>query len=1310
VFATDIDQSALECARAGVYPSDELAHLNHERRERWFRQQGNGWRIIKSLREWCVFSAHDLLKHPPFINMDLLSCRNLLIYFKPEQQEALLNTFHYALKPHGLLLLGNSESTGLNSPLFESVDANQKLYRHRSVLADPPYARLARLVAPMTRHHILLSKAKPRPEREPLVDASLAILEREYVPPGVLVNDRFEPLHFFGRSKRYFSLPESHADFSLFSLCPAQLRAELKTLAYRILQESGGELTGIGAVLQIEGETIRVRPVLRRIKPTADSTETFFLVNFEETPFEAAGVVSAPSAESNQAGEITRLHEELAETREHLEALVEVLESSNEELQSLNEEVQATSEEVQSSNEELQSSNEELTTLNDQLRIKSSELDQLNTALNNVQNSIHAALVVVDREGKVTRFNPLAVRIFGLAANDIGQKLFGVPCHLDLPRLREQIQDVILSGNPCVERAYGDNRCFLMQIAPYIGENGQQCQGALLTFTDISDMRKAELEKEKAEERLRLFMDNNPAIAWIKDEAGCFVYLSKTFETAFEMAAEECLGKNDLELWPKAVAEAFRENDQAVLTANQSLEFEEETYDKDGNRHVWRVNKFPLHNATGQNYVAGVGLDITERRQTQEQLLLYAAIVQSTEDAIIGKNLDGIVTSWNPGAERLFGYSRQEALGQPIGFLIPQDRQGEESRILTQVCEGQLVRHYETVRCHKDGSLIDVSVTVSSLRDAQGNIVGASKIVRDISERKKAQAELLSSREHLEEVVAERTTQLAKAVEQASAANLAKSAFLANMSHEIRTPMNAILGLSFLLQRELLDTAQSTRLTKISTAARHLLSIINDILDLSKIEAGKLQVEQADFAIDALLDQVRSMILGTAQTKGLSVLIDSDALPKWLCGDPMRLRQALLNYASNALKFTERGSICLRTRLLEEQDGLLTVRFEVQDTGIGISPEILPKLFTAFEQADASTTRQYGGTGLGLAVTRQLAQLMDGKVGVESTPDQGSTFWFTAKLSRSHGVMPSATLPMDAETELREHHAGNRLLLAEDNAINCEVALELLNAVGLAVDTAENGQVALEMATMGHYDLVLMDVQMPVMDGLEATRALRALPDWDKPILAMTANAFDEDRHACLEAGMDDFVAKPVEPDALFATLLKWLPENKSDRTPIAASAIAVGTTADWQDTQMILDRLALLPGLDLTQGLAVVRGQSAKYLRLLRRFAESHGADIALIREQITANHYDDACRTAHTLKGVAATLGVNQLASLASQLESALKQRDDGGDLMEAIEPELTTLAALILALPQEQSEEAAEPTDPALVEQVVPQLDIQ
>ena len=432
--------------------------------------------------------------------------------------------------------------------------------------------------------------------------------------------------------------------------------------------------------------------------------------------------------------------------------------------------------------------------------------------------------------------------------------------------------------------------------------------------------------------------------------------------------------------------------------------------------------------------------------------------------------------------------------------------------------------------------------------DQHGKVLKWYGTCTNIDHIKRAEAELQQHRNHLEELIAQRTEELTEAKQAAEVANLTKSTFLANMSHEIRTPMNAILGLTHLLRRDEMRPEQSTRLDKIDMAAKHLLAVINDVLDLSKIEAGKFVLEDAPVNIDALLGNVASMLAQKTRDKGLRFNIETTALPHQIQGDATRLQQALLNYAANAIKFTNSGHITLRVTQEAETEDTTTLRFEVEDTGIGIAPEVQSKLFNAFEQADNSTTRKYGGTGLGLAITRRIAEVMGGGAGVTSTLGTGSTFWFTAVLRKTNDSETEATRGRDeaAEQIILRDHAGKRILLAEDEPINREIGQVLLETVGLAVDLAENGLEAVEKARSGSYAVILMDMQMPEMDGLDATLQIRQLPGHrTTPIIAMTANAFAEDKNRCIEAGMDDFLTKPAEPEVLYAMLLKWVEQRR---------------------------------------------------------------------------------------------------------------------------------------------------------------------
>ncbi|WP_412478154.1 response regulator [Azonexus sp. IMCC34839] len=661
-----------------------------------------------------------------------------------------------------------------------------------------------------------------------------------------------------------------------------------------------------------------------------------------------------------------------------------------------------------------------------------------------------------------------------------------------------------------------------------------------------------------------------------------------------------------------------------------------------------------------QSYHADLTHEIDVRTLAETALRKFYLAVEQSPESIVITNLDAEIEYVNSAFLRVTGYRTDEIIGQNPRILhsgkTPPDTFAQlwESLGKGEVWQGEFHN-----RC-KDGSEFIEAAIITPLRQADGSITHYVAVKEDITEKKRVSAELEQYRNHLEEEVRTRTLELANAKAAAEFANKAKSEFLANMSHEIRTPLNAILGLTHLLRTDA-SRGQAERLEKIDNAGHHLLSIINDILDISKIEAGKLQLEQSDFALSSVLDHVSSLLSESARSKGLEIRIDSDSVPGWLRGDVMRLRQCLLNFGGNAVKFTEHGSISLRARLLEQNDDELLIRFEVEDTGIGIAPEVLAGLFQPFEQADSSTTRKFGGTGLGLVITRRLASLMGGASGAESTPGVGSTFWFTARLQRGRGiqVMPRPEI-MHAEEAMRQHHRGQRILLAEDNPINREVALELLHAVGLAVDSAEDGIEAIEKARQHHYDLVLMDMQMPNLDGVSATRHIRQFSGWEAiPILAMTANAFEEDRQACSAAGMNDFIPKPVEPEQLYATLLRWLKTPSADQSKSATPQMECPASEPDATDADIRRQLEAIPGLSPENGLENVRNRLPSYLRILSIFIESHLNDPLQIQGFLDAGNLVEAEHKAHALKGAAANLGAMEIAALATDIDNALKNQ---------------------------------------------------
>ncbi|UVE18367.1 transporter substrate-binding domain-containing protein [Pseudomonas sp. LS44] len=647
-----------------------------------------------------------------------------------------------------------------------------------------------------------------------------------------------------------------------------------------------------------------------------------------------------------------------------------------------------------------------------------------------------------------------------------------------------------------------------------------------------------------------------------------------------------------------------------------------------------------------------LAVQITERRraeaEAQEQRSTLQALINAIPDPIWFKDNEGRYRGVNHAFAQLVGRPRDELLGQRDSELLSPAEASRRDDLDRDALASRQPVESESWWRDEGGRRTLLATVRATYHDAQGQLLGLVGAGRDITARKEAEAAM------------ERAKELAE-----DAAQL-KADFLANMSHEIRTPMNAIIGMTHLALGSGLKPRQRDYVAKIQLASQHLLGLLNDILDFSRIEAGKLPLERIAFDLRLVLENLVSMVGQRASEKGLQLLFDLEPqVPCQLYGDPLRLGQILINYANNALKFTECGEINVLVRVERQDERNVQLFFGVRDTGIGLSREQQSRLFDSFQQADSSTTRKYGGTGLGLAICKRLAEAMGGSVGVDSQPGQGSLFW--ARLP--FGLAERAALVETAGPA--PQFSGQRVLLVEDSALNQEVACGLLEAMGLRVDVAENGAQALERlhGQDGEaYALVLMDMQMPVLDGLATTRLLRQEPRFaDLPVLAMTANAREEERQLCLQAGMNDHISKPIEPERLWAALMHWLPS-------VVAESSAPELAQLWQ-----------LPGVDIVRGLQRMLGRRELYESLLRSFAGAYPPFTDELRRALADDQREVAERLVHNLKSHAGSLGAEALQASAAELERAICQGEEASRLeaqIIALDASLQVLLAAIIA----------------------------
>ena len=762
--------------------------------------------------------------------------------------------------------------------------------------------------------------------------------------------------------------------------------------------------------------------------------------------------------------------------------------------------------------------------------------------------SANSIILRLDRAGNITFINKFAEDFFGYPREEIlGRNVVGSivpPVDSENQDLKRMMADLTRNPSDYASnvnenmRSNGERVWIAWTNRAVKNEKGEMVE-VLCIGNDLTEVRRSSEKLKKTAEDLRETRDflenlighaNAPIIVW--DPLFRITRFNHAAERLTGQRSEDILGRNLDILFPGESKNEYLAYIEKTLSGEHWDAVEIPILRKDGDVRTVLWNSATIYDEGGKKVMATIaqGQDITERKEAESQVTFQASLLNQVRNAVIATDLDGKIIYWNHFSEILYQWKADEVLGRSIAdTIVPAQRR----QIIREVME-EIVRcgylESEFVVQRKDGSLFPALYVFSMLKDQKGRYMGFASVSIDLTERKRVEDDLL----------------LAK--ERAESATRAKSQFLANMSHEIRTPMNAVIGLTSLLLNTPINPEQRDYIETIRSSGDSLLAVISDILDFSKIEGGMLELESKPFDLQRVLEDSMSMVASAARGKGLdlSYSLEPD-VPRQVLGDQGRLKQILVNLLGNAVKFTEKGEISATVSTSgpsRGRHGLEEIMFAVKDTGIGISKEHMGRLFLSFSQADPSTTRKYGGTGLGLVISKNLAERMGGRIWAESEPGKGSVFYFTIKARASPGLLPASQediLPGPPAELDGQGKSDLRILLAEDNAVNQMVALRMLERLGHRADTAVNGKEVLEALQNRSYDIVLMDVQMPEMDGLEAARRIRSSKSGQPYIIAMTAHAMKGDREVCMEAGMNDYVSKPVRMEELRAAIMRSL-------------------------------------------------------------------------------------------------------------------------------------------------------------------------
>jgi len=1142
IFATDLSDRGIEKARAGLYPRDITQDVSPERLRRFFTEADGGYRISKPLRDMVVFARQNVISDPPFSRLDLISCRNLLIYLEPVLQKHVLPILHYALKPTGVLWLGSSETPGSSSDLFAPEDRKHRFYHKKPASARVQFhsapASAARKGPGQKTNYL---NEQLRTEHDAQKEADRILLMR-FSPAGVVINAEMEILQFRGSTGAYLEPPVGKATLNLLKMAREGLMLPLRAAIQKAKKDD----------LTIRKEDVRVnyngdsREITLEVIPIKDltATERCFLVLFEPVAeinrhkrLAGRQKAEAPSGKGTdkQQTEIVqaaRLQEELSVTREYMQSLIEQHEATNEELQSANEEIQSSNEELQSINEELEtakeeleSGNEELTTLNDELHNRNQELATLNDDLSNLFGTVNLPILMLGRDLRIRRFTPQAEKVLSLIATDVGRPVSDFQRNINVPDLEELIVEVIDTVS-VREREVQDRNghWYLMQVRPYRSLN--KIDGAVVVLVDIDDLKNY---SQAIVETIR-----EPLI--VLDERLQVRTANQAFYQKFQVTPEQTENKFIYDLgnsqWNIPALRRLLED--LLPQNNQFQDFEvEHEFDQIGHRTMLlNARRLELKGGRSQLILLAIE-DITESKQTQElreSEARYEALVKASAQIVWTTDAGGAGLEDSPSWREFTGqtYEQWKGFGW-LDALHPEDRERVSKQWRRTLAERTPMEMECRVR-HSSGDWRWTMVRVVPVLNSDGSVrewIGSNT---DITELKRADEERedLLAREH-------------QARHEAETANRVKDEFLATISHELRTPLNAIMGWTEILVRGQVDEETASRgLKTIARNAKAQTQLISDLLDVSRIISGQLRFESSVVELAPVMEAAVDSVRPAAEAKSIELRLQVDPLAGMVWGDAARLQQIVSNLLTNAVKYTSNNGL-VEVGLKREDTGLV---IRITDTGKGISSDFLPYIFDRFRQADSASTREYSGLGLGLAIVRHLVDAHGGSVRAASDGvGQGASF--TVILPSLEGRKDAVETRRVTSGELLADQIsssqalkGLAVLLVDDEPDTRELLTFALRQRGAEVRAAANVRAALKILSQWQPDVLVSDIGMPGEDGYELMRKVRARePERGGriPALAVTGYAGTEDAERALEAGYETHMAKPVVLSELVA-------------------------------------------------------------------------------------------------------------------------------------------------------------------------------